>query len=93
MVTLVTDFEEENKTHIATEHVVEQLKIPKFDNKYNLLEIPRAIFDLSGEKLLIENLGEKDKKKLIVFSEILKKYDIKSVSIVNNNYLFLFEHV
>ncbi len=68
-------------------HEPKKLDTPQI-SEINFIEIPRGVFDLSGEGVLKENLGEKDKEKLITLKSLLGTYQIESVNVVNNNFLF-----
>lgn len=60
---------------------------------YNMLEIPKGVFDLSTEVNFSKNLGNEDKKKILVMEYLLKiGYTIKNViPSVSNKFLVLFE--
>lgn len=83
--------------HKAEVFEPEKLKMPKeVASDYNVIEIPRSLFNTSGKPLLrpSNELGENDKAKLIAFKEILDGgFKIKSVSPSGSNYLFLLEKV
>ena len=85
----------EGKPHIAVQVEPVTIKVPDLPDNYQLIELPRASFDVTGELFVKENgfLGELDKKKIAIFSNYLRKgYKIKSVQLTNaNTFLFFME--
>ena len=76
----------EEVPHVAVEHITTKLTVPKIDN-FRMVELPKSIFGV--ESLLKENLGERDKEKLISFNKLLIKYKIHSFQVSGSNYVFL----
>jgi hypothetical protein len=81
--------------HVAEFHEPEKLKVGSIPSNYNIIELPRASFDVGGEDFFKEEgfLGEVDKKKINIFNGLLKDgFKIKSLGLTQaNTYLFLLE--
>jgi hypothetical protein len=78
--------------HPAKEHKVETLKLPPLnDFPVNLVELPRSIINLSGEGLLSDIVGERNKKEIITLHKLLKNgWKVHSVqSTDRNSFLFV----
>jgi len=92
---LKKEVKEEEVVHVAVASEPVKLKMPKMNGGYNIMELPRACFDVGGEGFVKDEgfLGELDKKKMIIFNDMLKGgYKIAAFSQTSSNsYLFLLE--
>jgi len=67
--------------------LAEEIVIP-----YNIIEMPKAIFDLSGKGLFKDDVGENDRKKAESLKSLLDEgYKIKNMAVMNTSFLFLLE--
>jgi len=56
-----------------------------------MVELPKAIFDLRSGRVLSESIGEKDHARYLDFIKLLKTHSVHSFVVYNTNFIFYLE--
>ena len=56
-----------------------------------MVELPKAIFDLRSGRVLSESIGEKDHVRYLEFIKLLKTHSVHSFVVYNTNFIFYLE--
>ena len=79
--------EKQAVSNINMSSLIKEMDTPSIQ----MVELPKAIFDLRSGRVLSESIGEKDHVRYLEFIKLLKTHSVHSFVVYNTNFIFYLE--